>query len=76
MGCELKNANEWNIFVLIINFLNNVNTVTLSIHTKSNFDDWWKHDGEGVQTILVRSRWQVRSVKTKKKKKWEDKDKH
>ena len=66
ISCKLKDANQWNMFVMIINMLNNENTVTFLIYTKSSYDDWWKLDGGGIPTIPVYSRWQVRSVKTKK----------
>ena len=40
------------MFVMIINILNNENTVTLSIHTKSSYDDWGKLDMEGFKLSL------------------------
>ena len=52
--CELKDANQWNMFVMIIKNLNNENTVNLSIYTKSSYDDWWKLDGEGFKLSLYR----------------------
>ena len=36
----------------ITNILNNENIVTLSIHTQSSYDDWWKLDGEGFKLSL------------------------
>ena len=39
---------------MIINILNNENTVTSSIHTKSSYDYWWKNDGEGFKLCLYR----------------------
>ena len=40
------------MFLMIINVLNNENSVTLSIHSKSSYDDWWKLDGEGFKLSL------------------------
>ena len=40
MACELKDANNSNMFVMILNILNDENTVTLSVHTRSSHDDW------------------------------------
>ena len=47
IGCEFKDANTWNRFVMIINILNHENTVTLSLFIKSSYDGWWKQDCSG-----------------------------
>ena len=41
------------MFVMIINILNNENTVTLSIFTKSSYNGWWKHDGFGHDVTRI-----------------------
>ena len=52
MACELKDANNSNMFVMILNILNDENTVTLSVHTRSSHDDWQRLDGEGFKLSL------------------------
>ena len=37
---------------MVINIVNNENTVTLSVYTKISYDDWWKHDREGFKLCL------------------------
>ena len=44
---------KWNIFVMIINILNNENTATLSIYTKNSYDAWWKQDGFGRDVTSI-----------------------
>ena len=53
IGCELKHASKWNMFVMIINILYNKNIVALSIFTKSSYDNWWKHDGFGHDVTSI-----------------------
>ena len=41
------------MFVMIINVLNNENTVTWSIYTKSSYDDWSKHGDFGHDVTCI-----------------------
>ena len=53
IGCEFKDANTWNRFVMIINILNHENTVTLSLFIKSSYDGWWKQDCSGHDVTSI-----------------------
>ena len=41
------------MLVMIINILNNEINVTLAIHIKSSYDDWWKYDGFGHDVTSI-----------------------
>ena len=42
------------MFIMIRNILNDENTVTWSIYTKSSYDDWWMHHDFGHDVTSIR----------------------